>query len=272
MKRNLRNRLSPISTALLCLLAMSLTAFAACVRDGLPDLTEGMMVPTEIGATDNDMTSETMAENGMVTSCETEKAEEHLPDEDSSAVISEESFLTPETTSPETTKPETTKPETTVPETTVPETTKPETTKPTPPETEPAETESDFPSSSVSEYERRVVELVNEIRRQNGLGVLTLNEELCHVAREKSRDMKTRGYFSHTSPTYGSPFDMMKAFGISYRAAGENIAMGYPTPEAVVEGWMNSDGHRTNILNASFSEIGMGYVAQGHYWTQMFIG
>ena len=84
--------------------------------------------------------------------------------------------------------------------------------------------------------------------------------------------MKDNQYFSHTSPTYGSPFDMMKRFGIAYRTAGENIAMGYQTPEAVVDGWMNSDGHRANILNASFTQIGVGYVADGHYWTQMFIG
>ena len=64
---------------------------------------------------------------------------------------------------------------------------------------------------------------------------------------------------------------MMKSFGISYRSAGENIAMGYKTPEAVVDGWMNSSGHRANILNSSFTKIGVGYVKDGHYWTQIFI-
>ncbi len=137
-----------------------------------------------------------------------------------------------------------------------------QTTKPT----------SDKNSSSVSEYEKRVVELVNEIRAENGLSKLTLNTELSAVARLKSQDMKDKHYFSHTSPTYGSPFDMMKQFGISYRTAGENIAYGYSTPEAVVDGWMNSPGHRANILNSSYKEIGVGYVASGHYWTQMFIG
>lgn len=127
-------------------------------------------------------------------------------------------------------------------------------------------------SSSVSAYEREVVALVNEIRRSYGLNELKLNEELSAVAREKSDDMRRNGYFDHVSPTYGSPFDMMKAFGISYRAAGENIAMGYPTPAEVVDGWMNSEGHRANILNTSFTEIGVGYIADGHYWTQMFIG
>lgn len=126
--------------------------------------------------------------------------------------------------------------------------------------------------SAVLEYEREVIRLVNEIRVQNGLNELKHNWELSRVARYKSQDMKDRGYFSHTSPTYGSPFQMMKSFGITYRSAGENIARGQRTPSEVVNAWMNSSGHRANILNASFTEIGVGYVASGNYWTQMFIG
>ena len=126
--------------------------------------------------------------------------------------------------------------------------------------------------STVTSYEQKVVELVNDIRTQYGLSKLTLNWELSRVARYKSQDMHDNKYFSHTSPVYGSPFDMMKNFGISYRTAGENIAQGYKTPQAVVDGWMNSSGHRANILNASFTQIGVGYVADGSYWTQMFIG
>ena len=105
-----------------------------------------------------------------------------------------------------------------------------------------------------------------------GLAPLTENWELSRVARYKSQDMADRHYFSHTSPTYGSPFDMMKAFGIKYRTAGENIAYGQRTPAEVVTAWMNSPGHRANILNSSFKQIGVGYVASGRYWTQMFIG
>jgi len=127
-------------------------------------------------------------------------------------------------------------------------------------------------SSTVSGYEAEVIRLVNEIRQENGLKPLTANWELSRVARYKSQDMRDKGYFSHTSPTYGSPFQMIKAFGLSYRTAGENIAMGYRTPRAVVDGWMNSSGHRANILNAGYTQIGVGYVEQGHYWTQMFIG
>ena len=124
----------------------------------------------------------------------------------------------------------------------------------------------------MSDYEKEVVELINEIRKEYGLSELKINTELCAVARAKSKDMKDNNYFSHTSPTYGSPFDMMKTFGISYRTAGENIAMGYSTPKAVVNAWMNSEGHRANILNGSYKEIGMGHVSSGNYWTQMFIG
>ncbi len=125
--------------------------------------------------------------------------------------------------------------------------------------------------STVSSYEAEVVRLVNRERSKNGLAPLTADWELSRVARYKSQDMKDKNYFSHTSPTYGSPFQMIKSFGISYKSAGENIAKGYATPEAVVNGWMNSSGHRANILNKSFTHIGVGYVAGGNYWTQMFI-
>ncbi len=126
--------------------------------------------------------------------------------------------------------------------------------------------------SGILSYEQEVVDLVNQIRKNHGLKPLTVNWQLSRVARYKSQDMLDKKYFSHTSPTYGSPFDMIKAFNISYKTAGENIAMGYTTPSAVVNGWMNSTGHRANILNANFTQIGVGYVANGHYWTQMFIG
>ncbi|HHW46024.1 MAG TPA: SafA/ExsA family spore coat assembly protein [Clostridiales bacterium] len=124
----------------------------------------------------------------------------------------------------------------------------------------------------VTSFEQHVISLTNQQRSKYGLKPLTHNWELSRVARIKSQDMHDRNYFSHNSPTYGSPFTMIKNFGISYRTAGENIAKGYATPQAVVNGWMNSSGHRANILNASFTQIGVGYYASGHYWTQMFIG
>lgn len=126
--------------------------------------------------------------------------------------------------------------------------------------------------SQVLSYEAEVVRLVNEVRAENGLEPLKLNWELSRVARYKSQDMKDKNYFSHTSPTFGSPFQMIRNFGLSYRTAGENIARGYATPKAVMEGWMNSPSHRANILKASYRQIGVGYVAQGNYWTQHFIG
>ena len=125
--------------------------------------------------------------------------------------------------------------------------------------------------ATVTEYEQEVIRLVNEVRKQNGLSELKYDWELARVARYKSQDMKDNGYFAHNSPVYGSPFDMIKNFGISYRSAGENIARGQRTPEAVMNAWMNSSGHRANILNASYTKIGVGYVADGKYWTQMFI-
>ncbi|WP_346725794.1 CAP domain-containing protein [Alteribacter keqinensis] len=126
-------------------------------------------------------------------------------------------------------------------------------------------------SGELKEFERQVIELTNAERRNNGLSELDTNIDLCMVAREKSRDMQQNNYFSHTSPTYGSPFDMMRDFGIQYNAAGENIAQGQPTPEQVVQQWMASAGHRENILSNSYNQIGVGYESQGNHWTQMFI-
>lgn len=125
---------------------------------------------------------------------------------------------------------------------------------------------------NILSYEQQVIDLTNQKRAQYGLSPLKTNWELSRVARYKSQDMHDLKYFSHTSPTYGSPFTMIKNFGISYRSAGENIAYGQRTPQQVVEAWWNSPGHRANILNETFTEIGVGYVADGNYWTQMFIG
>lgn len=126
--------------------------------------------------------------------------------------------------------------------------------------------------STTSLFEQEVVRFVNKIRAENGLKPLTYNWQLSRVARYKSEDMRDNRYFSHISPTYGSPFQMIKNFGLTYRTAGENIAKGQTTPSGVVNAWMNSSGHRANILNPAFSEIGVGYASGGHYWTQMFIG
>lgn len=125
----------------------------------------------------------------------------------------------------------------------------------------------------VHPYEEKVVELVNIERAKVGLSPLRHNPDLARVARVKSEDMRDNNYFSHNSPTYGTPFDMMRHFNISYRTAGENIAAGQTSPEQVVRSWMNSPGHRANILNSNYEEIGVGFAQGGsyrYYWTQLF--
>lgn len=126
----------------------------------------------------------------------------------------------------------------------------------------------------VKQMEHQVIQLTNQERAKFGLAPLRPNWELSRVARFKSQDMRDRNYFSHQSPIYGSPFQMMKSFGLGYSYAAENIAAGQKDPRSVVEGWMNSPGHRANILNANLKEIGVGWASGGqwgNYWTQMFI-
>lgn len=121
--------------------------------------------------------------------------------------------------------------------------------------------------------EMLMLDLVNEEREKAGLKPLKLNMDLTKVARLKSQDFIDNDYFAHESPVYGSPFDMMKEFGISYRYAAENLAR-HPSVESAHLGLMNSPGHRANILNQNLSEIGIGIkVNNGSYYiTQMFIG
>ncbi|MBU9706646.1 serine protease [Paenibacillus sp. AK121] len=121
---------------------------------------------------------------------------------------------------------------------------------------------------SKSQFAAEVVKLVNNERSQKGLKPLTSNAKLTEVALAKAKDMSTNNYFSHTSPTYGSPFDMMKKFGVTYTYAGENIAMGQKTPQEVMKAWMNSQGHRENILKAEYTQIGVAYY--NGYWVQEF--
>ncbi len=128
--------------------------------------------------------------------------------------------------------------------------------------------------TEVKGIEGQVLSLCNAERAKNGLPALTMNWELARVARYKSEDMIAKKYFSHDSPTYGSPFDMMKSFNIKYSYAGENIAYGQKTAAEVVKAWMNSSGHRANILSKNFTQLGVGYAKSSNgtaYWTQMFI-
>ncbi|WP_017434809.1 CAP domain-containing protein [Saccharococcus caldoxylosilyticus] len=126
--------------------------------------------------------------------------------------------------------------------------------------------------AGISQYAQQVIELTNKERARAGLPALKVDAQLSAVAQKKSQDMQQNHYFSHTSPTYGSPFDMMRDFGVTYNTAGENIAKGQRTPQEVVTAWMNSPGHRANILNRQFTHIGVGFEQSGNVWTQMFIG
>lgn len=129
------------------------------------------------------------------------------------------------------------------------------------------------PASGLSAIEMELVRLVNIERQKGGLKPFTASSELSNVARTKSEDMARNNYFNHTSPTYGSPFKMMQTFGIKYSTAGENIARGQLSAQTVVNGWMNSSGHRANIMNPSFNKIGVGHSKSSNgtnYWTQMF--
>ena len=129
-------------------------------------------------------------------------------------------------------------------------------------------------SASMTADEKEVFNLINKERQNNGLSALKVDVEVQRVARIKAEDLVNNNYFSHQSPTYGSPFDMLKSFKISYKTAGENIA-GNSSNSSAVNAWMNSSGHRANILNGNFNYTGIGVVNGSKYgkiYVQMFIG
>ncbi len=119
-----------------------------------------------------------------------------------------------------------------------------------------------------SQFAAQVVTLVNKERASAGLSALKSDTLLTKVALDKAKDMYANNYFDHTSPTYGSPFDMMRAYGVAYSYAGENIAKGQRTPQEVMTAWMNSAGHRANILSVNFKKIGVAYY--NGEWVQEF--
>ena len=129
-------------------------------------------------------------------------------------------------------------------------------------------------TTNLTSDEWEVFNLINQQRSQNGLSPLKIDYEVQRVARIKAQDMVNNNYFSHTSPTYGSPFNMLNNFKVSYRTAGENIA-GNSSNSAAVTAWMNSSGHKANILNSSFNYTGIGVINGSKYgkiYVQMFIG
>lgn len=123
-----------------------------------------------------------------------------------------------------------------------------------------------------SGVEQQVIDLTNQEREKNGLSRLKLDSQVAEAAQAKSTDMAENNYFAHNSPTYGTPFNMLNDFGVEYTAAAENIAAGQDSAEEVVQAWMNSEGHRKNILNKDVTHIGVGYEENGKHWTQLFIG
>ncbi|WP_261130312.1 CAP domain-containing protein [Bacillus sp. Marseille-Q3570] len=128
--------------------------------------------------------------------------------------------------------------------------------------------------AAMSEMEKQVVELTNQERMKNGLSALKADAELAQVAQKKADDLAQNNYFSHNSPTYGSPFQMMQQNGVDYTSAAENIAAGQQSAEQVVQQWMNSPSHRENIMNGQLTHIGVGLSKggqQGNCWSQMFI-
>lgn len=137
-----------------------------------------------------------------------------------------------------------------------------------PPQEEPGAPEE---SGGVQEAAEAVASLVNAARQDAGLSELELDADLCAAAQARAQEIAQS--FSHTRPDGSSCFTILEEFGVSYRAAGENIAMGQRTPEEVMDGWMNSSGHRANILNGTFTSIGVGYYVDGAgaaHWVQIF--
>lgn len=150
----------------------------------------------------------------------------------------------------------------------------PEMPKPENPNQTPSEPLEDAGVKGLSPEEQKMVDLVNGARKEAGLEPLKVDMRLVEISRQKSQDMIENNYFAHTSPTYGSPFDVLKNNGVTYRYAGENLA-GAPDVVSAHENLMASPGHRANILNPNFNYIGIGIIKGGPYgnmFTQTFIG
>lgn len=126
-------------------------------------------------------------------------------------------------------------------------------------------------ATSISAEEQNMIDQINQERANAGLAPLKVDLRLVGVAQTKANDMKTNGYFSHTSPTYGSPYDMMKMAGVQYYSAGENIARNISV-DAAMAAFMSSSGHKANILNSGYTHVGVGivYSSSGSYYVQEF--
>ena len=246
---------------------------------GKPDTPETNVPETDTPETDAPEIDEPETDTPETDAPEIDEPETDTPEADAPE-IDEPETDTPETDAPEIDEPETDAPEIDEPETDAPETDKPEidipeTDIPNTPETDAPETdtpETDTPDSESRSYAEQVVDLVNAERAKYGLSALTLDKQLEAAALTRAKE--TEVSFSHTRPDGRSFSSVLTDYGISYRGSGENIAWGQQSPEAVVRAWMNSEGHRANILNSKFTKIGVGYyqnTAGRKYWTQLFI-
>ena len=140
------------------------------------------------------------------------------------------------------------------------------------PDSTPEQTPEQDNGTAQGDYASQVAVLVNEVRAQYGLAALTVDTKVQRAAQVRAAE--TAQSFSHTRPDGSSFSAALTEAGVAYRTSGENIAYGQSTPQAVVDAWMNSSGHRANILSSSFTSIGVGYtVVNGTaYWAQLFIG
>lgn len=128
-------------------------------------------------------------------------------------------------------------------------------------------------SFSSTDYQEIILTKINTERAKYNLKPMILNESISNLAIIKSNDMAKNNYFSHISKKYGSPFDMLKKENIKYFGAGENIAKGQKNEDEVMKSWLESKGHRKNILNPNFTEVGIGKDTYSkNIWTQIFIG
>lgn len=199
----------------------------------------------------------------------------------------EEQQTTQQPAQSQTTKPQATQPQTTTQQPAQPQTTKPQATQPQTTTQQPATTQPSTMSYadmvalskqyavSYRAYYEEVLRLVNEIRAEAGVAPLQLDDTLCQAAGLRSIEMDYNNEFSHTRPDGSSCFTVLSEFNCSYHTCGENIAAGYASPAVVVNGWKNSQGHYENMINASFTKLGVGYSSlgnsyYGNYWTQLF--
>ncbi|MBN3929882.1 CAP domain-containing protein [Streptomyces verrucosisporus] len=156
------------------------------------------------------------------------------------------------------------------PSTSAPSSPAPDTSVPSTPSSSAPSTSAPSSPAPAGDAEARVVELVNSERAKAGCAPLKVNEKLTEAARTHSQDMADHRNMSHTGSDGSGPGDRIERAGYEWRTYGENVAHGYRTPESVMDGWMSSPGHKRNILNCSFEEIGVGLAQPGDYWTQTF--